>query len=67
MDFYRAEILMENAKAWNEKEQEHRKAEEKQQSASMDDYSPNSMMSSAKNMFKNSAAGMPKLGGNFKL
>ena len=58
---------MENAKSWNEKEQEHRKAEEKQQSDSMGDYSPNSMMSSAKSMFKNSASGMPKLGGNFKL
>ena len=58
---------MDNAKAWNEKEHEHRKAEEKQQSDSMGDYSPSSMMSSAKNMFKSSAAGMPKLGGNFKL
>jgi hypothetical protein len=67
MDFYRAEILMDNAKAWGEKEQEHRKAEEKQQSEGMADYSPSSMMSSAKNMFKSSAAGMPKLGGNFKL
>ena len=58
---------MDNAKSWNEKEQEHRKAEEKQQSDSMGDYSPSSMMSSAKNMFKSSTAGMPKLGGNFKL
>ncbi len=57
---------MENAKAWNEKEQEHRKAEEKQQQEGAADYSPSSMISSAKNMMKTSTASMPKLGGNFK-
>ena len=56
---------MDNAKAWNEKEQEHRKAEEKQQSDGMADYSPSSMMNSAKNMMKtpkmpNLGSGMPK-------
>jgi len=55
-EFWRAEILMENLKNWNEKENEHRKQQEKDQQSSfgMDD-----ARRGASDMMKNANQGLP--------
>jgi hypothetical protein len=76
MEFYRAEILMENLKAWQEKEQEHNKKQEDDQQKTMPSFNQGSLMRDASSMLKgaqssmpNIPSSMPSLGnfGNFKL
>jgi len=66
MEFYRAEILMENLKAWNEKEQEHRKKEEKEQNSQSGGFDSSSISRQAGSMMKNAGSMVPKMG-SFKL
>jgi len=71
MEFWRAEMLMENLQKYNDKEKEHRQKEEESQKSDMGDYSPSSMMSGANSMMKNAQASMPSMSmpnmGSFKL
>lgn len=67
LEFYRAEILMDNIKNWNEKENEHRKNEEKQHNEQTQNLNPESMMRSARNMMKTpNMPSMPNFG-KFKM
>jgi hypothetical protein len=62
MEFYRAEILIENLKKFSEKEGEQRKKEEESQQKSMSMQSPSSMMRDAqKSLPKVSMPKIPKL------
>lgn len=66
MEFYRAEILMDNLKEWNEKEQEQRKKEDKEQSSQASSYDSSSMSRQAGSMMKSAGSMVPNMG-SFKL
>jgi len=59
LEFWRAEILMENLKNWGEKENENRKQQEKDQSSS---YSMGDAQRSASDMMKNANMNIPSMG-----
>jgi hypothetical protein len=71
LEFWRAEILMENLKNWGEKENENRKQQEKDQSSS---YSMGDAQRGASDMMKNANVNLPSMGsmpkfntGNFSM
>jgi hypothetical protein len=61
LDFYRAEILMENLKNWQEKEQDHHKRQEDDQQKSMPSFNQSSLMRDAGNLMKGAGSSMPSL------
>lgn len=68
MEFYRAEIMMENLKAFNEEEEGRRKKEEGEQAAPNMNVDANRMMKDAQRNLPNmKSLPMPKLPSNFKL
>lgn len=71
LEFWRAEVLMDNLKNWGEKENENRKQQDKEQSSS---YSMGDAQRSASDMMRNANANIPSMGsmpkfnsGNFSM
>ena len=61
MEFYRAEYMMENLKNWNEKEKEHNKSQEEDQSAGMPKFDQGSLMRDAGKMMGSVGSGFPSM------
>jgi hypothetical protein len=70
LEFYRAEILMEKLKEWNEKEGTRHKQQEESQQANMPKFDQSSMMRDAGKMLKGANSKFPSPNmpnfGNFK-
>jgi hypothetical protein len=63
LEFYRAEILMENLKAWNEKESENRKKQEDTETEKAPKFNQGSLMKDANKLMKGGGGNyaMPKM------
>ena len=65
MEFYRAEILMENLKSYQEKESDHRKRQEDDQHINTPSFNQGSLMKDAGSILKGAQGSIPSSFGNF--